>query len=242
MEEDQVEDTQPTTEPRQLTEEELTHCSVCKEVLDFTTPLVTLLCECRAHTECFIIDHMSKQWSDTQREMCAQCNAWYIPQTVREKIDGQVHEFDQQTVVGDEEVVNPCFSLEKGSPEFVTDLKKAQTLKKEIGVHKNAYNELVSTTVKKYKENTKQMADILKSTQRAAIRKITDAECSKKFVKATRRFASHVARMSTRYEFGHRDWMRFTRMRHPRLYQSFYQYRSNSIIGWRLRRKFRYGL
>lgn len=231
--EDQTEDIQT---------KDLIHCCVCKEELGTTRPLVTLLCECRAHTECYIVDHMAKQWSDTQREICAQCGEFYIPEDTRHKIDELVGEYDQQTIIPDEEVVNPCFALEKGSPEFVTDLKKAKDLRKVVSKHKKEYNHLVSTVVKQYKEDTKQMADILKSTRNDALRKITSAECSKQAIKATRRFASHVSRMSTRYEFGHRDWMRFARMRHPSLYQSFYQYRSSSFFGWKLRRRFRYGL
>lgn len=231
--EDQTEDVQTKN---------LTHCCVCKEELGTTLPLITLLCECRAHTECYMIDHMAKQWDDNHRETCPQCDSPYIPENVREAIDQELAGYEHQTVISDEEVVNPCFALEKGSPEFVTDLKKAKDLQKVVAKHKKEYNQLVSTVVKKYKEDTKQMANILKSTRNDAMRKITSAECSKQAIKATRRFASHVSRMSRRYEFGHRDWMRFARMRHPFLYHSFYQYRSSSFFGWRLRRRFRYGL
>jgi hypothetical protein len=138
--------------------------------------------------------------------------------------------------------MNPCFVLNEGSPEFVTDLAKCKLIAKDIQKHQKEYQSLVSSTVKKYKDDTKAMAAVLKSTRRDAIQKITSSSHSKAYTLSISRFCSFVSRMARRYDFSHGDWMRFTRRHYPALYRSFYRYGRHTVYGWSLRRKFRYGL
>jgi hypothetical protein len=138
--------------------------------------------------------------------------------------------------------MNPCFTLNEGSPEFVTDIANCKVLAKTIKLHQKAYNALVSSTVKKYKDDTKAMAAVLKSTRNDAIRKIKSAQCTKLYTASISRFCRFVRRMAYRYEFSHGEWMRFTRRHYPMLYRSFYHNGRYIHYGWSLRRKFRYGL
>jgi hypothetical protein len=138
--------------------------------------------------------------------------------------------------------MNSCFALNEGSPEFVTDIAKCKEITKEIKKHQREYNTLVSATAKKYKEDTKQMAAILKSARTDALLKIKAAPCAKAYLRSVSQFSTFVSRMARRYDFSHGEWMRFTRRYYPSLYRSFYRYGRHTYYGWSLRRKFRYGL
>ena len=224
---------QPSVDPATL-------CCACDELLGTERPLVTLLCLCRAHTECFLRDLGAKQYTDLP-EVCPRCKIDYVSEELREEI----HHLARAAEIEEENVrrqMNPCFILNEGSPEFVTDIAKCKKIAKDITASQKEYNTLVSATVKKYKEDTNVMATILKSTQRDAILKINAAQCTKTYYSNVSRFSSFVSHMARRYDFSHREWMRFTRHQYPSLYRSFYRYGRHTYYGWSLRRKFRYGL
>lgn len=218
----------------------VTICCACDGPLGTERPLVTLLCLCRAHTDCFLRDLGAKQQTDLP-ETCPRCRTNYYTDELRD----EVHQMAMAAEIEEENIrreMNPCFALNEGSPEFVTDLAKCKKIVKEIHTNQKEYNTLVSATVKKYKEDTHAMATILRSTQRDAILKINAAGCTKAYHASVSRFSTFVSRMARRYDFSRGEWMRFTRRHYPSLYRSFYRYGRHTYYGWSLRRKFRYGL
>lgn len=224
----------------QTTVDPTTHCCTCDELLGTERPLVTLLCTCKAHTDCFLRDLGAKQNTELP-EICPRCKADYIPMDIRDEI----HQLIVSAEIEEENVrreMNPCFALNEGSPEFVTDIDKCKVIAKDIKKYQKEYQSLVSSTVKKYKEDTKAMAAVLKSTRRDAIQKIISAPYAKAYRASVSRFCSFVSRMARKYDFSHGEWMRFTRQYYPTLYRSFYRYGRHTYYGWSLRRKFRYGL
>lgn len=224
---------QPSVDP-------VTLCCACDKLLGTERPLVTLMCFCRAHTECFLRDLGAKQYTDVP-ENCPRCQSAYVS----EELSEEIHQLARAAEIEEENIrreMNPCFILNEGSPEFVTDIAKCKKIAKDINTSQKEYNTLVSATVKKYKEDTKVMANILKSTQRDAILKINAAQCTKSYYSNARRFSSFISNMARRYDFSHREWMRFTRHHYPSLHHSFYRYGRHTHYGWRLRNKFRYGL
>lgn len=214
-----------------------TICCACDDPLGTERPLVTLLCLCRAHTDCFLRDLGAKQHTDLP-ETCPRCRTNYYTEELHAEVQQIVVEIEEENIRRE---MNPCFALNEGSPEFVTDLDKCKKMAKEINVNQKEYNTLVTETVKKYKEDTNAMVTILRSTQRDAILKINAAVCTKAYHASVSRFSTFVIRMARRYDFSHREWMRFTRRHYPSLYRSFYRY-GRHTYGWSLRRKFRYGL
>lgn len=227
-------------ESQTLTPDPATICCACDEPLGTERPLSTLLCLCKAHTECFLRDFVTKQHTELP-EQCPRCQAAYLSEQLHEEIHQMVAavEIEEENVRRE---MNPCYALNEGSPEFVTDLAKCKKIAREINATQKEYNTLVSATVKKYKEDTSAMAKILKNTQRDAILKINAAPCTKAYHASVSRFSTFVSRMARRYDFSHGEWMRFTRRHYPSLYRSFYRYGRHTYYGWSLRRKFRYGL
>lgn len=231
------------TEPRETIQpsvDPITLCCACDELLGTERPLVTLMCFCRAHTECFLRDLGAKQYTDVP-EICPRCQTAYVS----EELSEEIHQLARAAEIEEENVrreMNPCLALNEGSPEFVTDIAKCKEIAKSVKASEKEYNILVSATVKKYKEDTKVMANILRTTQRDAILKINVAQCTKSYYLNARRFSSFISHMARRYDFSHREWMRFTRHHYPSLHHSFYRYSRHSYCGWRLRNKFRYGL
>lgn len=214
-----------------------TICSACDNPLGTERPLITLLCHCKAHTDCFLRDYGTKKHTDLP-ENCPRCQTPYVTEQIRDEIYQMAAAIEIEAENINREM-NSCFALNEGSPEFVTDIAKCKEVVKEIKKHQKEYNRLVTTVVKKYKEDTKQMAAILKSARNDALLKIKAASCTKAYHNSVGRFCTFVSRMALRYEFTHGEWMRFTRRFYPSLYRSYFRY---GHYDWRLRRKFRYGI
>lgn len=229
-----------TEDQPQLPVDPATICCACDDPLGTERPLITLLCLCRAHTDCFLRDLGAKQQTELP-ESCPRCRTNYYTDELRDDIQAMAMaaEIEEENLRRE---MNSCFALNEGSPEFVTDIAKCKKIAKDIHASQKEYNALVSATVKKYKEDTKVMANILKNTQRDAILKINSSPCAKTYYSHVSRFTTFVSRMARRYEFTHGEWMRFTRREYPTLYRSFYRFGRHTFYGWQMRRKFRYGL
>jgi hypothetical protein len=235
-----TEQTAEQTEQPQLSLDLATLCCACDDPLGTERPLVTLLCLCRAHTECFLRDLGAKQHTDVL-ETCPRCRTNYYT----EELLHEVHQMAAAAEIEEENIrreMNSCFILNEGSPEFVTDLARCKEIAKAVNTSQKDYTTFVSGIVKKYKEDTKVMANVIKSTRKDALLKINAAPCTKLYHSNVSRFCSYVSRMARRYDFSHGEWMRFTRRKYPVLYRSFYRYNRHTYNSWSMRRKFRYGL
>jgi hypothetical protein len=193
-------------------------CVICKLLLTNPElpeqqPTMELLCHCRAHTRCFLIDKEVKVYEDLA-ETCPGCSHPYLPEEYLMEVNHQaqqVRQLQQQRVRAE----NPCFILHESSPEFLQDVDAVKAICKELCPVQKAFSTLEREACKKFRQQVTPMVSILRSTKRDVLRKLRESDEYKAYSKAHRKLMAQTSKMIRRYNPTPRELRSYFRTHYP---------------------------
>lgn len=209
-------------------------CSLCKLVLDTAPPQPTmqLLCNCRAHTRCFIVE-LSATLMEDAPSRCFECQQAFVDDATDALIDTRITTLiaeQQQTMTN----INPCFILDESSPEFLADVDKLKALSKQVRIARLGFSPLLKEKATKFRQETNGLVTMLKNTRKDAIRTVLDTLAYKSYKTQHRRLQAQLWKMIRRYEASHRELRAYFRQRYRTVLQDWF-----GPSTWQVKRQFR---